>query len=827
MPIDFTRFRSKGDQLPTRPRDIFNSLSPRAPGFGYLRDVQGQVLETWYQRRHERDLAIKMNTGTGKTVVGLLALLSSVNEGHGPALYVAPDKFLAQQVLNQARILGIEPTTDPESYEYLSGRAICIVNIHKLVNGLSVFGGPGSLRIDPIEIGCLVIDDAHACVKTVEGQTTVQIPKSHSAYGKMLKIFRSDLYVQSISQLSDLEEGVPGALSRVPMAAWADKRADVISHLQRYRDDEPLKFSWPFIKDILPACQAVFSKEVFEIHPFCPPTNKIISLERAKRRLYLTATLADDSVLVTHFGVSDDAARSPVSPSSAADIGDRLILSLRELDSTASDERIRKIVDKLARKHNVVVLVPSWRRAAVWDDYADLTVGAEEIADAVDSLKKEHVGVVVLVNKYDGIDLPDGACRILVIDGVPEAITNSERREAELLGGSDVLAYRKLQRIEQGMGRGVRSAEDYCVVLLLGASLASTLSRPQVRDRLGPASRAQLELSMDISRELSLVDLVGVIDQCLDRDEGWLEVSRECLAGVTYSGGSTEPFATFFREAFVAAAAERFEVACEKMRDAINSVDDDTTKGWLQEHLATYMHSVNPTQAQQTLAGAIKRNPRVMRPLRGMSYRRASSTVGQGRAVQAVLAERFDSPDDLLLGVAALVDRLTFNSDDAHDSDDARDFEDAIEELGNLLGFESQRPERDNGSGPDALWALGGLRFLVIECKSEATAEVWKRDAAQLGHSMNWFAEEYDASCKATPLLVHHSGKHADGAVPPPQTRVIDADHLFALCSSLTQLSTSLKDRSIFDSESGVIEVLRHHGLTAGDFVDRYTTKPI
>ena len=33
--------------------------------------------------------------------------------------------------------------------------------------------------------------------------------------------------------------------------------------------------------------------------------------------------------------------------------------------------------------------------------------------------KRAHVGLVVLINKYDGIDLPDDACRVLVIEGLP------------------------------------------------------------------------------------------------------------------------------------------------------------------------------------------------------------------------------------------------------------------------------------------------------------------------------------------------------------------------------------------------------------------------
>lgn len=35
------------------------------------------------------------------------------------------------------------------------------------------------------------------------------------------------------------------------------------------------------------------------------------------------------------------------------------------------------------------------------------------------ALRDGHVGLVVLINKYDGIDLPSDACRILALDGCP------------------------------------------------------------------------------------------------------------------------------------------------------------------------------------------------------------------------------------------------------------------------------------------------------------------------------------------------------------------------------------------------------------------------
>ena len=287
--------------------------------------------------RDQRDVSIKMNTGTGKTAVGLLALRSSLNEGVSPALYVAPDRFLVRQVADQARNLGIPYTEEPDSSDYASGDAVGIVTVHKLVNGRSVFGGPGSTRIQPAEIGAVVIDDAHACVRTVEDQATVSIPEVHPAYAQLLAMFEADLRRQSLAKLADLKNRAIGTIVRVSISAWAERIPAVLQLLHEYDNTDDYndwRFSWPLIRDILPACQAIFSSEAFEIQPLCPPTNMITSLEVAPRRLYLTATLADDSVLVTHFGVSENAARDPITPNSAADIGDRLILSPRELNPT-------------------------------------------------------------------------------------------------------------------------------------------------------------------------------------------------------------------------------------------------------------------------------------------------------------------------------------------------------------------------------------------------------------------------------------------------------------------------------------------------------------
>lgn len=91
---------------------------------------------------------------------------------------------------------------------------------------------------------------------------------------------------------------------------------------------------------------------------------------------------------------------------------------------------------------------------------------------------------------------------------------------------------RQMRRIEQGMGRGVRSNDDYCVVLLRGAKLTSRIKSPEGRKMLTGATQAPFERSTNLAKKLDGTDIAGnaaVINQCLGRDESRLKVSKRAL----------------------------------------------------------------------------------------------------------------------------------------------------------------------------------------------------------------------------------------------------------------------------------------------------------
>lgn len=817
--------RSASDTA-TEPRRIFTALPAKDAKYAYPRDVQSDVWDQWHRRRNDADIVIKMNTGGGKTVVGLLTLKSSLNENVGPAVYLSPDNYLAEQVRREAQALGIETTDDPRSDRFQTGRALLVTSIYRLVNGQSVFG----VRADDrprIEIGTLLVDDAHACLATVEEQFTLQVAATHGAYAPILRLFENDLQRQSPPTLRDIQEGVRSAVMEIPYWSWADRNQQVLEILHAYRDDETFRFKWPLIQESLHLCRAAISADGIEIQPPCIPRDQIPSMSRARRRLYLTATLADDSVLVTHFAADPASVARPITPATADDLGDRMILTPLHTHPRIGEEDVRSFLTEQAERHNVVVIVPSRRRARFWESVAQAVHDRDTIDAGVSSLRAGHVGLVVLVNKYDGIDLPGDACRILALDGLPEAYGAIERLEALALDETDAMMTRQIQRIEQGMGRAVRSNDDYCVVLLLGSKLTQRLNSPRAADKFSPATRAQIQLSRQVSdllRDRPFADLGAVIEQCLGRDTNWVAASRGALDGVRYAGGGVSATAIAEREAFDLAEIGQYRQASERLQEAANQTVDSQAKGWIKQQSAAYMHFVDAAQAQLMQESAKELNRRILKPLAGISYRRLSATADQAARAAAHLGQTYADTAELIVGINAIVNDLVPTPDDQRA---VERFEEAMHRIGMHIGFESQRPERDIGNGPDVLWAMGALTFGIIECKSGVDSErIARRDVAQLSHSMDWFGATYDGTCRPTPVIIHKTVQLHENATARAGTRVVTFDQLAEMSQAVRAFAESLATANTYRDPVAVQEQLNSRGLYAQGFFDRWGRAP-
>lgn len=819
--LDYDKLgKTKSVDKVLHPREIFSVLTKKNKRFSYLRDVQSEVLDQWVEQQNKKDLVIKMNTGSGKTVVGLLLLKSCLNQKIGPAVYVTPDSYLVKQVINEAKDLGLDVTDDPTSPDFKKSKSVLVINIYKLINGKSVFG-VGS-EGQKIEMGSILIDDAHACLSASQNQFTLNIPASEKSYAELLSLFREDLYKQSSTGLLEIEESDPLKNMQVPFWSWADKIDKVTKILFSLKDQEKCKFVWPLLKDHLILCRCVVSGSEIEISPRCLPIDSIPSFVNSKRRIFMTATLTDDSVLVSDFNAEPKLITQHITPKKANDIGDRLILIPQELAPDYDAEELKNLIKEVSKKNNIVIIVPSYFRAEFWSDIADRTLTADNLHDGVDQLKKNHVGVVVLINRYDGIDLPNDACRILVIDGLPDVRRRIDKVEQITLGGSNESQRRQIQRIEQGMGRGVRSNDDYCVVILLGANLVNELYSGGAIEKFSPGTRAQLDLSSRVAEQLrgkkisNIIDVIGIF---LERESGWLEVSKGALVDLDYpSTGYINPFVIAQRAAFDYASVKQFDRACDEMEKIVNQEADKQIRGWLKQQLAEYKHFLNPVEAQVILKSAVTDNKYVLHPLDGINYEKVTCSSTQAMNCVNILKKYENKKNELLIHIESLLEMLLLSPESVNK------FEEALKQIAFFLGFKGQRPESEFGKGPDVLWAIGNLNYLVIECKSGATSDtISKHNCNQLNGSMNWFEEKYDKSCSATPLLIHPVNLFEYASSPHAKTRIITKEKMSDLRSAIKNFIKAITSEQKMDEQKKIAQLLEHFNLSSSRILNQFT----
>lgn len=821
--IDFSKIGT-GSTVDTvlPPREIFNALPHKnAEKFQYPRDVQSQVWAKWFERRDESSLVVKMNTGSGKTVVGLLALKSCLNEGKSPAVYICPDNYLVKQVIDAAGELGVEVTGDAKSPRFLSGKAILVANIYKLVNGKSVFGvGDEGAKL---KISSLIIDDAHACLDTVEDQFTINIPRAADAYDALYSIFHDSLHNECESKAFEIETGDPTSYIQVPYWTWQERISDITGILVKHSKEEYLEFVWPLVRETLKLSNCVVSSGSIEISPHAIPIHMIPSIVDADRKIFMTATLADDSILASHFGIEEQNINSPIVPDSAGDIGDRMILLPQVINTATSDDQIKSYCKYIAKHVNVVVIVPSNYRAGFWVDTATLILNAENLYAGVEQLKNGHVGLTVLINKYDGVDLPKDACRLLVIDGFPDVRRNIDKVRQSILMGSQRQMNQIVQRIEQGMGRGVRSNDDYCVVFLVGRDLTSQLYSKGAIEKLSPGTHAQLLLSEQVSEQIKgkpITELTETIKYCLTRNEQWVTASKGVLASLKYSEEQNIDNAIIaIRTAYDAALQNNAVGAAQTLDTLANNIADRKEKGYIKQLLAEYTNIFDRAEAQKIQMSAASDNRRVLKPITGIQYHKMSGNIlDQAVTASKFLSARYQDPNKLVIEVNGILEELQFKEGTSNI------FEEAMKRICHYIGFTGQRPEQEYKKGPDVLWRIAANEYLVIECKNEAASSTISKDYCnQLNGSCNWFEGRYGDECSYVPLMVHPSNLFEYAASPKASIRIVNREKLDQFCKSVQEFITAVASTNQLANQTEIRNKLIAYRLRASDIVDTYT----
>lgn len=753
---DFQRLKAeRTSPRSAHPRDIFNRLV-KPP---YIRDLlpgQVEVLETWWNKRSQRDIIIKQNTGAGKTLVGILIAESTMAESPGSSvLYLCPNNHLVTQTVEKALALGIRA----ERYErrvgfptrFQRGEAMLVASYAALFNGRSRFGISGDERYT--EVSTIILDDAHVELAALRDSFTLTVSgKSDKAQYDRLITLLTPTFTRTgrNGTLADILEGKEYSILEVPYWEWTTL-TDHITEILRSLDS----FEWPFLRDNLNNCHCFIGRNSVSIVPIFPTVDLLPSFTNASRRVYMSATLADDSALVATFGLSHDVVTNAITSKSLASIGERMIL-VPGFNNGLADSQLRKTIAELAtdlsdQALGVVFLTPSASALEEWntvvprrpDNSEDVEVAIRNLQTGIDRTP------LALANRYDGIDLAHDACRLLIMDGLPQGRNAYESYRAAILLDSGESTASMAQRIEQGLGRGSRGGGDWCAVLVVGDDIVEWISRRANWRYMTASTRAQIAIGEQTSGELKAMgDLKTAIRQCVSRDQAWVEFHQEQLVDrieAEETAVNSDSPMILERKAFEAFRKGNPQHASHILEEAgqSSSTLSETYKAWFLQMAGRYAWA----SGDEKRAMALQRNAFVLNrnlpfpPTSEATYVAISGpTADQANGILQNI-DLYNRPQAYVPKLVAALRPL------CDPSTSYRKYEAGLAELGTALGFVSERPDsgRRPRNGPDVIWLAPNLEAFIIEAKNEKgdAGYLSRDDHGQLLQAAEWFKTNY------------------------------------------------------------------------------------
>jgi Superfamily II helicase len=801
--VDFKKLIEEKSQTKViDPIEIFRRL-PKPSGINDIYTSQEQVLREWFQRRNEKDIVIKLHTGGGKTLVGLLIAQSIMNELHEPVLYLCPTIQLVNQIVGKSIEYGIPSVAYEKGKQglpkaFLAANSVLIGTYETLFNGKSKFGISGQGR-DLINTGAIIFDDAHVAYAKVREAFTIRVDKNSlkPSFDYLTNIFRKD--IENIGRLGLFDDTISGkerfSVIEVPYWSWKNHLHEVYEHLRKLPEDHFL-FTWPLLRDSFNYCHVFITENSFVITPYFPLVDLIPTFESCKRRIYMSATIADDSSIIRTFNASVESVSKPISSNSLAGVGERMILFPEWMkiqnDPVTTAKEVINWTAKVNKK-GTIILVPSAYLAAGWQDVGTDAKGNEEVQESIRQLKTgESAGPFIFENRYDGIDLPDEMCRLLIFANMPRGTSEYESYLSSIFEGSSVnnsLA----QKIEQGIGRASRGSNDYCVILLLGNDVLSWIVRPQNERFLTRITRAQLSIGIEISQSISNFDeLIETIQKCFSRNEDWIKYHAQTLADLTsvdsvdhtileYAQIEQKAF-RLWRDGYYDKAINILEKYCESSEH----IDNDA-KGWLYQFAARIASFHDETRQYEDLQQkAFSENRNLFRPQIKYKYSQIAKPYPQAIAIVDQLNKY-----QYKRGVISKLDQISSNLIPEATSNQ---FEQAMMDLGALLGFSAERPEKSYGVGPDILWVVNSNKGYIIEAKSRKKNEnpYNKDDHGQLLVAEQWFKTQYP-DFTSIRVAIHPNKKTTENAIINA-TKVITYESLYALVTTFRSFLGELSE---------------------------------
>jgi len=843
---------------PEGPEALFRDLKTRSPQIQHLWAHQADILRAYQAQAKQKDIALELPTGTGKTLVGLLiAEWRRLSMGER-ALYVCPTRQLAWQVGERAKEYGINAHVLVGSQakyplaqftDYQSASAIAITTYSGVFNT--------NPRLSDPQV--IVLDDAHAGENYIGKMWTISVSRldHKDLYRSLLDLFADDLpsHFTVVAQDDQASPDQRQAIEIVPGPRVRGKADAIYAQLEGVTEKDDVYYGWQILRGHLSACNIFASWSEITIRPWIPPALTHKPFAESNQRVFMSATLGEAGELERMAGIHA-IHRIPVPAGwQQQSTGRRLFLAPDR--SLTSDQYMPWLMEFLKAHDRDLILSPSGAAlGAIEKEIKNAKLPhhilhSADIEDSLDGFTTRAPAILSLTGRYDGIDLPGDACRIILIYGLPSSVNVQEEFLWSRLGLAVLLRDRIRTRITQAAGRCTRNATDYAVVVLVGPKLLDFVIRKENQAIFHPEFRAELQFGLENSQVDDPTVLTELASLLLDHRPEWQSVEADIVQrrseGVAPRSAAIETLRQI--------AAAEVEFAYDLWRDGYDAALKqacaivDKLSG---DDLASYRALWNYFAGCAAYCLSVEVGGEELRRSAGERFRLASQSARAvpmfARLAHALTGKKEPEPkiadldglctenvENFLVEVGFVgpkFDRLVEGTRSDLQKTDPKDFERGLTQLGEMLGYRARKP---NGNAtPDSIWEIGNTYFALLEAKSDETPEdpISVATCRQAGGHVKWLKAEPFVPYNVEPAIVVVSSRskldkaataHADGL---HWISCDDARRLFnETAECLRTIRSKAANLDTNDRLKIIVEERKRFKLTHDDIAGRLTQK--
>lgn len=474
-------------------------------------------------------------------------------------VYACPTQQLAEQVhasalkqgLDTVLLIGSNKEWAASSVNsYTRGAATAVSTYSHIFNQYSRFS----------DAQAIIFDDAHAAENYVADAWAVTIPSKLSAYRQMFDAMADDLDEVLVQHMTSPATEAATALDvrMMPLPIISKNKAALALVLnEAIKENNDLRWSVQRLLPQLDSCLFYVDRKSWYVRPMIPPTHEHAPFTEPAQRIYLSATMGRGGELERAFGrpaiskigvpdawektgsgrrfvifpslVQEEAPAETVEEKhgdAAAELGESVVPEpVQDAEDVGSKEPqpnplTKKLLDLASKR---LVLAQNSRTteniASVLqlDEAETYRVTDGEFAAFADAEK----GTLLAANRYDGMDLADDVCRMMLIHGLPAATHLQDRFIENKLRARSVLQERLRTRVLQGLGRCTRGPQDYSVVVVEEEALVRFLSREENIAAMPSELQAELQFGLNTSENVTGTQLLSLATSALAQDTRW------------------------------------------------------------------------------------------------------------------------------------------------------------------------------------------------------------------------------------------------------------------------------------------------------------------